>query len=211
MHCIPQRIQQRGVLGRNRRRQLPDVALGNDGVARERPVRIHAQNPHVLADVRLADAALHALAAGHVHLRRNQVALFHRSHAATHSGHSARELVARNQRRMDAPLRPWVPVEDMQVGPANAGSLHPHQHLAGAGRRNRNLAQLDAGRSVSFYYRLHGGRHIAGNPPRFSKQLSLSTRQPPPQRRQLHPPRRRQPRRPRPRRPRLHRVMPTVP
>ena len=112
--------------------------------------------------MRLAYAALHALSASHVHLRADLVAFFYSRDAAARAGHYAGKLMARNQRRMNASLRPRVPVEDVQVGSADACSLHAHQHLAGAGSRDRNLAQFNAGRGVSFYNGLHGGGHTRG-------------------------------------------------
>ena len=62
---------------RDRRVELPDIALGNDDVFGERAVGVDADDLHVLADVRLADAALQALAAGHVHLGGDEVAFLH--------------------------------------------------------------------------------------------------------------------------------------
>ena len=61
---------------------------------------------------------------------------------------------------MNAPLRPRIPVVDVQIGSADAGGLHAHQHFAGSGSGNRNLAQFDAGRGLGLHNGLHGGGHI---------------------------------------------------
>ena len=85
VHRVAQWVEQRSVVVRDRRRELPDIRFRNDGVAGESAVGIHAQDADVLAHVRQACAALQALAAGHVHLRAHQVALVHCSHAASQS------------------------------------------------------------------------------------------------------------------------------
>ena len=160
MNCVAQRVQQRAPIARNRLRKLPDIGLRNDDVAGEGAAGVHAQNLHVLADVRLADAALQALAAGHVHLRAHKVAFLDRGHAGSHAGRRAGELMARNQRRLDAPLRPRIPVEDVQVRAAHAGRQNADQHFAGAGHRHGHFTQFDAGRGMCFNNRFHSIRHI---------------------------------------------------
>ena len=156
---VAERVEQRGVVVGDGGRELPDIGLGDDGVAGEGAIGIDAQDAHMLADVGLAGAALETLAAGHVHLGADQVAFFDGGDAAAHAGNNAGELVAGNQRRMNAALGPGVPVEDVKVGSADAGGLYADKHFAGAGRGDGNFAQFDAGRGFCLDDGLHGGWH----------------------------------------------------
>ena len=126
VHRVAQRVEQRSVVVRDRRRELPDIRFGNDGIAGESAVGVHAQDADVLAHM------------------------------------SQSEFVPRNQRRMNAPLGPRIPVVDVQIGSADTRGLHAHQHFAGTGAGNRYLAQFDAGRGLGLHNGLHGGGHKRG-------------------------------------------------
>ena len=69
MDSIPKRVKNRGILLGDCGIQFPDVRLGDHHELGERPVRIDADDFHVLTDVGLTGTALQAFAAGHVHLR----------------------------------------------------------------------------------------------------------------------------------------------
>ena len=58
VHGVAEWIEDGGIFLRNRRIQLPDVGLGNHNVLGEGAVGVHTNDLHVLADVRLAGAAL---------------------------------------------------------------------------------------------------------------------------------------------------------
>src|SRR5262249_29949964 len=75
VHGVTQWIEYAGIIGRNRRVDLPDVGFGNLDELGEGAVGVYADDLHVLADVGLAGAALIAFAAGHVHLGGDEVAL----------------------------------------------------------------------------------------------------------------------------------------
>lgn len=115
----------------------------------------------MLANVCLPCAALQAFSAGHVHFSAHQVAFTHRRDAPAHACNCARKFVSRNERRMNAAFCPGIPVVDMQVGSANAGRRHMHQHFTGTGRGHRHFAQLDAVRGLGFHYGLQSGWHAA--------------------------------------------------
>ena len=129
--------------------------LGNDDVFGERAVGVHPDDLHVLADVRLADAALQALAAGHVHLGGDEVAFLHAGDFVAHGFHRAAELVAGNQRRMNAALRPLVPLVNVQIGAADGGHLDLDQNIGGSKFRYGNFANFGARRGL----RLNDGKH----------------------------------------------------
>ena len=83
-------------------RELPDVGFRDDGVAGEGAVGIDAEDADVLADVGLAGAALEALAAGHVHLRADQVAFFDGGDAAAQPATAPENSWPGMSGRMDA-------------------------------------------------------------------------------------------------------------
>ncbi len=60
-----------------------------------------------------------ALAARHMHLGRDEVALLDAGDLIAERGYFPAELMPRNQRGMNAVLRPAVPVVNVQVGAAN--------------------------------------------------------------------------------------------
>ena len=135
------------------------LRLGNDNVLGERAVGVDADDLHVLADVRLADAALQTLAAGHVHLGGNEVAFLHAGDFIADSFHDAAEFVARNQRRMNAALRPLVPLVDVQVGAADGGHLDLDQHVGRAEFWFGNFADFGARRRLGLHNCNHSIRH----------------------------------------------------
>ena len=117
-------------------RELPDVGLGDDSVACEGAVGIDAEDADVLADVGLPVRHCRHLP------QATCISALTRSPSLTvetprPAGNHSGKLVAGNERRMDAALGPWIPVEDVQVGSADAGCLDTDQHFTGAGRGNR--------------------------------------------------------------------------
>ena len=135
--------------------ELPDVGLGNDDVFCERAVGVDADDLHMLADVRLAGAALQALAAGHVHLGGNEVAFLNAGDFFAEGFDLAAELVSGDERRMNAALRPLVPLINVQVGAADGGDFDFDQHIIASKGRNLNVPDLCAGRGLRFYHSEH--------------------------------------------------------
>ena len=136
MNRVAQRIKNGGVLLRNGGIEFPDVRFWNDYIFGEGAVCIDADNLHVLADVGFAGAALQALAACHMHFGGDKVAFFHTRYFIAECGYLAAKLMPWNQWRMNAVLRPAVPVVDVQVGAADGGNLHfDRQTSLQAGRR----------------------------------------------------------------------------
>ncbi len=163
VHRVAQRIENGRVLRRDGRIELPDIRLGNDDVLGEGAVGVDADDLHVLADVRLAGAALQALAAGHVHLGGDEVARLHAGHFVAHGFDGAAELVAGNERRMNAALRPLVPLVNVQVGAADGGHLDLDQDVGAAELRLGNFADFRARRGLRLNNGKHGIRHEDGS------------------------------------------------
>ena len=118
VYRVAQRIEDAGVFLRNRGIQLPDVRLGDDYEFGERAIGVDADNFYVLADVRFANPALEAFAAGHVHLGRDKIAFLHAGDVFAHGFDDPAKLMSGDERRMNAPLRPLIPLVDMEVGAA---------------------------------------------------------------------------------------------
>src|SRR5208282_1083562 len=152
---VAQRVEDGGVFLRNRRIELPDVGLGDDDVFGESAVGVHADDLHVLADVRFADAALQALAARYVHLGGDEVARLDARNFVTDCFDRAAKLVAGNERRMNAALRPLVPQVNVQVGAADGRHLDLDQYVGRAKSRFRDFADFRARCGL----RLDNGNH----------------------------------------------------
>ena len=159
VHGVSQRIQNRRVLLRNGRIELPDIRFRNHHVFGKRPVGIHADDLHVLADVGFAGAALQTLAAGHVHLRGNKVAFFHAGDFVAEGRHLAAKFMAGNQGRMNPVLRPAVPLVNVQISAADGSDFYLDQHIVPAKRRNLDFADLRARRGFRLDHREHRFLH----------------------------------------------------
>src|SRR6185437_11512751 len=125
----------------------------------EAPGSVHAEDAHRLADVRLAAAALEAMAAVHVHVGGDILTGLEALDLAAHAFDVSAELMAERQRRVDAPLSPAVPFIDVEVGAADGGGVHPHQHVTRADFGHGNSLQLGAGGGAGFDKGTHGGGH----------------------------------------------------
>jgi len=98
-HCVngvTEPVEEGRVFLRNLGIELSDGGLGNHHVLRERPIGIDADDFYVLADMRFARAALQALATGHVHFARDEIALLDTGDFVAESHHLAAELMTRN-------------------------------------------------------------------------------------------------------------------
>src|SRR5207253_2280627 len=74
----------------------------------------------------------------------------------------AAEFVAGDQRRMNALLRPSVPIVDMQIGPADGSDLHLHQHVVRPRAGDFDVANLSAGAAGGLDHGQHGCGHQRG-------------------------------------------------
>ena len=117
---------------------LPDHGLGHDDELCEGPVAIDAEDLRVLAHVRAARAAVEAHPARDVALGRDVVAANDGAHVLAHLDDGAGKLVTERQRRLDARLRPVVPLEDVQIGAADARRLDLDEHVVRAGLGDRH-------------------------------------------------------------------------
>jgi hypothetical protein len=156
VHGVSQRVEDRRVVHRNGRVNFPDVGLGNLDEIGEAAVGVNPDDANVLADVSLAGAALVAQAAGNVHFRGDKITLADGSHFRADLFHHAAEFVAEDQRRMNAPSRPAVPLVDVQVGAADRGGAHANQNVLQPDFGNRHAFQARS----RLRFRLDDGLHL---------------------------------------------------
>src|SRR5262252_8555664 len=135
-------IENRGVLQRDGGIKLPNIGFGNDDVLGEGPICIDANNLHVLADVSVPCAALQTFAASNVHLGRNKVAFLDAGHFVAECNDLTAKFVAWDQWRMNAVLRPAVPLVDVQIRPTDGGDFDFNQHIGAAEFRNLYFADV---------------------------------------------------------------------
>jgi hypothetical protein len=164
VHRVAQRIENRAVTLGNRRIKFPDVRRGNLHEFRERAVLIDPDDPQILANVRLAQSALMAMAAVDVHLRADKIAGLDRGNFLAHALHVAAKLMSQRHRRLDPPLRPAIPAVDVQIGPADGRRLHPHEHVRRPDRRHRRGFVGEPARRLHLPQRFHRRGHPAALP-----------------------------------------------
>jgi hypothetical protein len=153
-------IAERLLKGRDLRRELvtvvpPDDGLGHGHVLREGTVTVDAEDLRVLAHVRLPRPAVEAHAASDVALGGDVVARPDVAHVAADLDDRPGELVAERHRRRDPPRRPLVPVEDVEVGAAQARRLDADEDVVVSDRGNGRLHELEARLPAELPHRPH--------------------------------------------------------
>jgi hypothetical protein len=156
---VAKRIEDRSVFSGNGGVELPDVRFGNDDVFGEGSVGVDADDLDVLADVGFAGAALQALAASDVHFGGDEVSLFDAGDFIAEGGDFAAELVAGDERRVNAVLRPAVPVVNVEVGAADGGHFDFDEDLVAAEGGNFYFANVGARGCFRLDHRQHCCRH----------------------------------------------------
>src|SRR6185437_15803689 len=121
---IAQRIENGSVVSGNGRIELPNIRFGNLDVLGKCAVGVDTDNLHKLANVSFAGAALQAFAAIDVHLGGDEVTFLDTCDLAAHSSHGSTEFVSGHQWRVNALLRPGIPLVNMQVGAADRSHFH---------------------------------------------------------------------------------------
>ena len=94
-----------------------------------------------------------------MHFGGNKIALLDAGDLIPISCDLAAEFMSWNQRRMNAVLRPAVPVVDVQIGTANRGDLDLYQHIGTPKRGNFHFANFRPGRGFWLDHRQHGCGH----------------------------------------------------
>jgi hypothetical protein len=109
----------------------------------------------VRADVRVPRSAEEAAAVHDVPLGGHPVALAHVGHQLSGLHDVAGELVADDERRVAAALRPVVPFVDVDVGTAHPRAPHADEHLVVPNAGDRDVLHHEAGPRGGLDQRLH--------------------------------------------------------
>src|SRR5712691_10175039 len=109
----------------------------------------------------LAQPALLAMPAVHVHFRADEIPRLDRRDLVSHALDSAAKLVSQRHRRLDTSLRPAVPTVYVQIRAANRSGLHAHQHVGWPERRHRHCVHLQAPGGLHLAQRFHCRGHLA--------------------------------------------------
>ena len=112
----------------------------------------------------VAGAALQAVAADDVSLGRHELPDLELGDALSHGHDFARELVADDDRRVDASLRPAVPIGDMQIGAADPRVADRDQHLTRSRAGLGDGSDAEAGGARLLHDGLHCIRHVCDGP-----------------------------------------------
>ena len=124
MNRIPERVVDGGYVEIDVLFVTPDVRHGKSDVVGERSRPCHA-NPHgVRAQMAATCQTVAAPAADHMSLAGDNVADVEIIHIRSGVDNLADKFVANHKRHRDGPLRPLVPVVDVQIGSANPGAKH---------------------------------------------------------------------------------------
>ena len=156
---IPNRIHDRADLGGNAR-ERQHVGSGHHDVLGERAVAIDADDSRVPANVAITGAALQAVPAHDVSLGGDQLADAQSRDPVAQTLDLAGELVTDDERRLETPLCPMIPIRDVQVGPADTRVPHGDQDFTGAGRGFRHRFHGQTGRAFFLDDRLHENREV---------------------------------------------------
>src|SRR5438876_811579 len=70
------------------------------------------------------------------------------------------ELVPDNERRMDAALRPFIPLVNVKIGAADPRLLNPDQHLAAPADGAIDRFEIHARSAGFFHESRHFGHHV---------------------------------------------------
>src|SRR6202007_2250353 len=100
---VSQRIENCRIMFGNRRVQLPDIRRGNSHEFSKRAVKIDPDNFQVLANVRLAEAALVAVSAIQMHLRADEISGLNRRDFLAGTFYNSAKFMPKRNRRLDAP------------------------------------------------------------------------------------------------------------
>src|ERR1700736_2098881 len=134
---------------------MPDVRRRHGYVIRETAVTVYADDLGVRAHVRVACSAEQTPPVDDVSLRRDAVAFPHISDETTHLHHVTGEFVSDHEGRFAAPLRPRVPVVDVNIGAAYPSASHTNENFVFADPRLGNVLQLETWRRGFLYQRFH--------------------------------------------------------
>ena len=165
MRRIAEGIEAGGNLRRDLIGNQPQVRCRNGDVLGECAVAVDSDSFRMGTQMTASRTAVAARAAGDVAFRRDAVGDGIVVHAETDLDDFSDELVTDDQRRVDRALRPFVPVVNVQIRPADGSLLHLDEHLVGRDRRHGNVLHPDPGLRGAFDQCFHAAHvRLADDP-----------------------------------------------
>ena len=140
VHRVAERVEDRRDVSIDRTFVMPHVGHRKRDVLGERARPVHADPLRERAEVASPRHAVPAPAADDVAFPAHEVALAEVAHVGADLGDLADELVPDDQRQRHVLLGPLVPVVDVEVGPADPGSVHADQDVVDPDLGLRDLA-----------------------------------------------------------------------
>ena len=137
-------VEEGGQLGWNLVGDRPQIRCRHRHVFGECAVAVDADAHCIRAQVRAPAAAVAAMPADDMALRRHPLTDFVARYRRAQCGDAANEFMADGQPGLDGALAPIIPEIDMQVGAADRGFFQLDQHFVGAGHGHRHLFHPDA-------------------------------------------------------------------
>ena len=135
--------------------EMPDVGHRQREIFGERAGPVHADADRFLAEMPPAGQAVAASSADHVPFAADHIAHAKILDVAADIDDSPDEFMAHHQRHGNGLLRPGVPIEDVDVGAADAGSQDFDQHVVDAELRHRHVFQPQTDFRFAFDQRFH--------------------------------------------------------
>ena len=175
MDSVAERIEDRAKLVVDVVGQGNDVEGGDLDIFGEGAGDVDPDAARLRVHVKAAAARGAAVHADHVALAGNALADAQIAHARAERDDLAGIFVADHHRHGHGALRPFVPVVDMNVGAADAGLSHLHQHFIRAGRRLRRVLQPEAGFGFRFDERFHDQTSPSSRPASVKAAIAKST------------------------------------
>jgi hypothetical protein len=119
------------------------------------PGRLTPDPLGVGAEVAAAGQAVAAVAADDVSLAADEIADGIPADVGAHAGDASDELVSDLHRHGNRPLRPCVPLVDVDVGAADGSALNLDENVVGSDLGFRDVHQPQPGRRLFFYECFH--------------------------------------------------------
>src|SRR5262245_61221442 len=114
---------------------MPDIGHGDRNEFSKSAAPIDANSHCVFAKMAATRQAIAPSAADYMPLRTDDYSRKEVLHIRTHLDDFADEFVSHNHRHRNRLLRPRVPLVNMQVSAANAGSVDTNEHIVDADGR----------------------------------------------------------------------------
>src|SRR5687767_7303111 len=96
-----------------------------------------------------------AMAANDVTLGRNHIADIKIAHIGADTYNFADEFMSYNHRHGNRLLRPFIPVVNVQIRPADAGAIYANQHIIDADFRLRHIREPQTALGLLFNQSFH--------------------------------------------------------